>query len=157
MLANVTVVIVLCGCHAGPKAWEPNKDGKEKKTFFFPVRQLPPQSVYNRLREVRPPSVLPSSTLSKSKTPKILPVLHLELESVSLEEAAKVLAESARYSYYCSSIVADKRVSINSLGTIDELGQEIAQKAGIDVVVDHSNTEVRFLAGSLHPKAPLLP
>jgi hypothetical protein len=158
-VTSVGVIIVaasLCtACTPHVKEWEPNKD--EKKVFFFPVRSLPPQPVYSRVMEVRPPSVLPPRSLPTAPGPKILPVLHLELQAVPLEEAAKVLAKSARYSYYCSSLVADKKVSIDSLGTIDELGQMIAKKANVEVVVDHSNQEVRFLSGNLLLKAPELP
>jgi hypothetical protein len=63
-----------------------------------------------------------------------------------------VLAATARYSSYTASSIADENITIESIGTIDELGIEIGILAGIHVVVDHKHKEVRFLGAQ--PKAP---
>ena len=39
----------------------------------------------------------------------------------------------------------DKKVSIITLGTIDEIAKEIENETGITVNIDHKNKEVRFL------------
>jgi hypothetical protein len=72
-------------------------------------------------------------------------VYELNLKNATLEQTCKVLASMARYSSYTSPSLATQKFSFQNLGTIDELAQTIGQKAGIKVVVDHENKEVRFL------------
>jgi hypothetical protein len=85
--------------------------------------------------------------------PALRPVFHLEIKNASLEETARVLAALSRYSSYTAPSIATKKFSIENLGTIDELGELIARKAAIQVVVDHENKEVKFLApGSEDPQ-----
>jgi hypothetical protein len=67
------------------------------------------------------------------------------MKKATLEETAKILASMARYSSYTSPSLAKQKFSFESLGTIDELARIIGDKAGIKVVVDHDNKEVRFL------------
>ncbi len=74
-----------------------------------------------------------------------MPIYHLELAENSLKEAAAALASTARYSSYCSELIAEDVISISTLGTIEELATQIEEQAGIEVVVDHENKEVRFL------------
>jgi hypothetical protein len=78
--------------------------------------------------------------------PALRPVFQLSLTKASLEETARVLATMARYSSYTDPSIAKNAFSIENLGTIDELGRTIGVKAGIQVVIDHDNKEVRFLA-----------
>jgi hypothetical protein len=77
---------------------------------------------------------------------RISPVLHYKVQDVTLKEAALVLASTTRYRSYCSSLIADQRLTLDGLGTLDELADEIETLAGIQVVVDHEHKEVRFLA-----------
>jgi hypothetical protein len=74
------------------------------------------------------------------------PIFELTLNKATLEETARVLAAMARYSSYTDPSIAKNTFSIENLGTIDELGRTIGVKAGIQVVIDHDNKEVRFLA-----------
>jgi hypothetical protein len=78
--------------------------------------------------------------------PNLRPVFELSLNNVSLEETARVLAATARYSSFTDPSIAKDRISINNLGTIDELARIIEGKASIAVEVDHERREVRFLA-----------
>jgi hypothetical protein len=106
--------------------------------------------VYVRTRWVHPPEVLPprsgaATDSSRDGTPSLRPVYELNLKNATLEQTCKVLASMARYSSYTSPSLATQKFSFQNLGTIDELAQTIGQKAGIKVVVDHENKEVRFL------------
>lgn len=116
------------------------------ETYKVAFRQSPPQPVYNRLRWVRPPDVKPARGLPQAEAPRINPIFHLAIDNGTLEEVSLALAAMARYQSYCSSLVAEKRISIQSLGTLDELADEVATLSGVHVVVDHPSREIRFLA-----------
>lgn len=106
--------------------------------------------MYVRTKWVHPPEVLPprsgeSTNSSYDRAPSLRPVYELNLKNATLEQTCKVLASMARYSSYTSPSLVTQKFSFQNLGTIDELAQIIGQKAGIKVVVDHENKEVRFL------------
>ena len=138
--APILLVLVVSGCsqHSAPTS--------ERKLFGISVRKHEPQPVYKRTRLAYLPAPIPVARTYNSTAPLILPVIHFELADASLEEAAKVLGQTARYSSYCASTIAEKRISITALGTVDELAQAIAKSAKIETVVDHHNREIRFLA-----------
>jgi hypothetical protein len=134
-------VVLLSGCTT-------RKVGDQKKkpvVFDVATRQLPPQPVYNRLTWVRPPEVLPDAEVPASEG-LIRPVFHLSLKKVSVEEATASLASSMRYSSYVASTLASKKISIEALGTVDELAQALSYEVDADVVVDHEGREIRVLA-----------
>jgi hypothetical protein len=81
-------------------------------------------------------------------------VFQLSLKNTTLEETARVLAATARYSSYTAPSIAKEKISVTNLGTIDELARIIESKARVQVVVDHENREVRFLAA--HAEQPRL-
>lgn len=148
-------LIILTACGPAVKEWEPSKAKTRVSSVAF--RQLPPEPVYNTVRWVHLPEPLPSRELPLSDAPQIRPVFHMQLKNVTLEEAAHLLAASVRYGSYCASSIAKKRVSINALGTTDELAAQIASQARVDIYVDHVNQQVRVLARqplSLSPQQP---
>lgn len=131
-----------CASTSAPE-WAPPK---QTRTFSVAQRQLPPEPVYNRLRLVRPPEVLPNAPETESARAAIVPVLHLQVKNAKLEEVARLLASAAQYGSYCSSIVAHQTISFNRLGTLDELAAELEKAAQIQVLIDHSDRQVKFLA-----------
>ncbi len=148
--------IGLAGC-AGVKEYEPNEKGK--RTLFMPVvRSAAPEPVYARTRWVRPPDNLPmrdrpgaEEAPALQTAPRLRSVFHLSLKNSTLEETARVLAATSRYSSYTAPSIAAEKISVDNLGTIDELARIVESKAHIQVVVDHQNKEVRFLAGHTEP------
>jgi len=157
----VGVIALLSGCPAGPKDYEPYSTSN--RTIFMPsFRSAAPEPAYARTRWAHVPEVLPQREMpgddkregGPDTGPALRPVFQLTLKNASLEETARVLAALARYSSYTSPSIALNTFSIENLGTIDELGQTIGEKAGIQVVVDHDNKEVRFLAPA--PENPRL-
>jgi len=80
--------------------------------------------------------------------PALRPIFHLVLKNATLEETARVLAALARYDSYTAPSIASQKFSLERLGTIDELGAIISEQAKIQVTIDHTNKEVRFLAPS---------
>lgn len=141
-LSLLLVGSLLSSCSARP-AWEAESD---VRVHPIASRQLPPEQVYSRVRWVHPPEVLPSRQVSTGQgKPRVLPIIHLKLQNASLEEAARVVAASARYQSFVSSSASNKRVTIQSLGTIDELAEELAKKTNTEVLVDHETRSVRFL------------
>ena len=55
-----------------------------------------------------------------------------------------MLAATTKYGSYTSSSVEGRRISLNMLGTVDEIASEISRKTGISAVIDHNNRHVRF-------------
>jgi sulfite reductase beta subunit-like hemoprotein len=78
-------------------------------------------------------------------------VFQLNLKNVSMEEAARVLAATSRYQSYTDPSIAKQKITIENLGTIDELARLIERKAQVQVVVDHAGREVRFLPATGEP------
>jgi len=145
----VVVLLVasnITACSTHEKEFEPNKD---RKFFGVAVRQLAPEPVYNRLRLVYLPEPMPSRNIQSASYARIAPVFQFEMKGASLEQVARVLASLARYTSYTSSVIADKKITVVAVGTIDELAQVVSEKAGINVMVDHENREVRFLANGM--------
>lgn len=132
---------------------------REREFFLVKTRQSPPQPVYNRLLEARPPDPLPLGSDSFSEpeeepvtTPE-QPSLKLQLKNSPLEQVAKIIAKKLGYTYYCSSFIATKTISLDAEGTPDQIVDEIAAKLGIHGVLDHEHQELRFLLRSGSSKA----
>ena len=145
-----TSILMLAGCFGGinKPEWQPIP----KKKIAFPAdRQAPAQPIYNRLRFVNLPEPMPGAIASNDR-PLMLPVVQLSVKDQSLEEVGTLLAQSARYSVYCASSLAHQKLSLEGLGTIDELAEQVAKKASVKIVVDHSSREVRITT-----KAPVQP
>ncbi len=140
-ITGIICCVLLFGCARTVDTF----DG-ERKLFGISVRDHAPQPVYKRTRLVHLPSVVPPTPQDLGRAPMILPVVHFELVDASLEDAARILGQTSRYTSYCASTIADKRVTLTALGTIDELASKISTLANIETIVDHHNREVRFLA-----------
>ena len=109
---------------------------------------MPHQPVYNPAKWVRPPEVLPDRTPPPQARAVIMPVIQLELKNVTLAEAARLLANAIRYHSYCAIMVGSKKITINAVGTIDELSAQLAELAEAKELVDHNSREIRFFAQS---------
>lgn len=146
----VVCALFVLGCYPGQKAYDPHA-GK-RSVFLASVRQTAPEPVYNRLRWVHPPESLPDRDVRGAEAeafqsaPPIRPVYHMTLKNASLLDASRVLAATARYEAFCAPSISEQKISIDNLGTIDELGSRISSLADINVVVDHDGRTVRFLA-----------
>jgi hypothetical protein len=149
LLLCISLSLLAIGC-GGVKDYQPipKKDG-----IFMPsMRSVGADPVYARTRWVRPPHNVPMRDIplrtneDLNGVPNLRPVFELALENVSLEETARVLAATSRYSSFTSPSIAKEQISVKNLGTIDELARIIEGKARISVEVDHEKREVRFLA-----------
>lgn len=127
-------------------------------TFMTAKRQLAPEPVYNRLRWVHLPDVMPrtgphklQSARSRAnlKQPMMFPVIHFELNNGTLNEAAQMLAASSSYRAFCDASFANNKISLEMLGTIHEIANKISEISGVEVLIDHSNREVRFVPRAL--------
>ena len=145
----VSLAVVCCGCGSTTKS-----ASKPPKIFRVSMRQVAPDPNYNRLGWGQPEDPIITVKVTDEQKPYINPVFHLDLKNATLEETARILGSMAKYSAYCSSLLAESKITINSLGTLDELASEISRNAGINAVVDHENREVRFLSGNAEFVAP---
>ncbi len=149
----IIIGVLVAGCMGGPKAYESHKG---RTTFFYPVRQLPPEPVYNPLRWVYLPDPLPEESPILTQTNYISklgdlynpeePIINVSLKNASIEEVAISIAEAAKYRSYTSGFFADKKISFASSGTIDSVTQQLADQEEINAYVDHANREIRFLS-----------
>ena len=135
--------VLLCGCAQTEAGHTPKA---ERETFLIASHQLPGDPVYNRVFMARPPEVMPKRGDEKVvPDASIIPVIHLDVQNSNLESVARTLADSMRYRSYTAASIANKKFSIDALGTIDELADTISNKAGVYVSVDHGNKELRVL------------
>lgn len=149
---SVTISAMLAGalavsaCAPARKEFLPDKD--KPKVFSVSFRQLPPEPVYARLRWVHLPQVLPASEQPQSGAGLIAPVMHVEFKNASLEEVTRKLAEASRYHSYCASSVAGKTITINMLGTLEEVLAKVSEQASAQAIVDHENRAISMLAAA---------
>jgi hypothetical protein len=133
------------GCSSSPP---PLKPRAVRHDWFYPTRQHAPEEIYSRVREVRPPEPVPEPPRDINRAPRFMPVIQFNVDQKSLMEVAQLLADSYRYGYYCSPIVADRQISLRAIGTLDELAAQVAELGQIKVTVDHENRELRILSGA---------
>lgn len=143
LIIALLTLAALGACAPKKKPFDPNK---ERKFFSVAVRQLPPEPVYNRLAVAYLPEPLPSRSIVPASHTRLSPIFQFEMKNATLEQTARILANMSRYTSYCSSVIANRKINIIAVGTIDEIAEFIAAKAGINVSIDHANREVRFLA-----------
>ncbi|MCB0320342.1 MAG: hypothetical protein KDD60_05395 [Bdellovibrionales bacterium] len=137
-------VCLLCGCSS-----HEFEEPAQVRVYSIADRQLPRDPVYSRLRWVHLPEMHPARHVEVNpERPLLLPVNHFSIQDKPLCDAAALLAGSARYSAYCSSLLKDEKISLEALGTIDEIATLIEKNSQARVIVDHSNREVRFLLGT---------
>ncbi len=142
--AAVVMVMALSSCAPSTPQWSAEQE--KPKVFSVSFRQTAPEPVYNRARWVHLPEIVPYNGPDISGSPMLLPVVHLEFKNIRADEATRLVASLSKYSSYCASALADTRVSLNSLGTIDELAQELAGKVGAEAIVDHRNRHVSMVS-----------
>lgn len=124
------------------------RNDKDIRVNRIAYQQLAPEPVYNRLRWVHLPAVKPVrnlATVEGNVAPRIMPVVHLSLQNTRLNEAAQILGSTMRYHAYCASSIMDEVISIEMLGTVDELARVIETKANVKVLVDHNSRSIRFI------------
>ena len=146
------MLLGLSACGPSMKEWQP--EDSSPKIYSISFRQIAPEAVYRRTRWVHLPDVLPASDVDSFASASIEPIFHLQLRNSTLEEAAQALAKAAGYSSFCASTLAQRKISINSLGTLRELAAEIGSAAAIHAVVDETSRQVRFLASQASESAP---
>ncbi len=152
-VTTVATFSALCGCSTNVV---PLKN-PERKTFTVSYRHTAPQPVYSRVRWVYLPDVVPMKDgFALSKSAPIDPVVSLQLKNTSLPEAMMSLANIVRYRAECPSQLESVKVSLNAVGTIEELAQQIAKQAGEEIVVDHVSRVVRIQPSPGAPVAPEL-
>ena len=139
--AALSLMLLCVGCSSSSDTVAPEQTAQ---VYTYSGRQLAPEPVYNRLRWVELPDVVPSRESPKQSSVAIQPVMRLSVDKVTLEELATLLANSVRYRSYCSGLIAHREVTLDLIGDVDELAAAIETAATIRVVVDHDAREVRF-------------
>lgn len=142
VLIILSLIVSGCAMREAP-TWKPDKHNE-----IHPIanKQLPPEPIYNPVRWVRPPEVTPARKADYKPSNKIISLVYsFTVKDSTIEKTSLALANALGYRSYCSSLIAEQPFSLELLGTIDEIANTISKKAGIKVVLDHDNKEVRFL------------
>jgi hypothetical protein len=143
LIGSAALLLLLGGCGSASKEWTPHR---ARKYYFFPVRQYAPDPVYSRVRAVYPPEPRQSASAPEYSAPIIEPVFSLSVRNGVVEMAARQLAAQSGYATYCSSLVAQKSLTLVTSGSIDELARRVADTAGVVVWVDHERRALRILS-----------
>ena len=138
----ITFCFSACSLREAPK-W---KAERHNEIHLIANKQLPAEPIYNPVRWVRPPEVTPSRKPDYKPSNKAVTLIYsFSVKDSTLNNTSLSLANALGYRSYCSSLIAEQVFSMELVGSIDEIATNISKKAGIKVVVDHDNKEVRFL------------
>ena len=140
MLRILVVTLFLFPLGCGGKKIEP----KPEKQYGVSYSKLPPPPVYNRLRWGHPPAPIPPDPNITTGLPAVYPIVNLDVKNTSLEEVGMILAAVTHYSSFTSSEIANRQITVNLVGTLEEISTLIANSAHIEVSIDHERREIRF-------------
>lgn len=116
---------------------------KEKIVFKVADTTHAMQPIYGTHRTVLPPYVNPSRDLPESDA-KFYPRYRIKPQAGStVEQATETLAATMGYRYYCSSLVAERKISLDKTGTIQQLIEELESKGHVRVVIDEELKDIR--------------
>ncbi|NBW40039.1 hypothetical protein EBR25_03440 [bacterium] len=141
LLSFTIICLMLSGCSSTLEL------SPAKRAYQVAEQQLPQEPTYNRLRWVHLPTSQPARSLHRASDevrPKLLPVVHFSIKEKSLCEAATILAGLYRFSSYCSSQLREEMITLEALGNIYELAENIAADHDVKIVIDRENREIRF-------------
>lgn len=121
--------------------------------LYRPVtRREAPEPVYGRVTWAHlPKPVAPKSALD---APYLLPVVSFELVDSNLEEAIEALAQTMGYDRHYPKSVAQRKVSIKMVGTLEEVLTEIARQAKVTARFEHERKLVRVFEDRMLPQLP---
>lgn len=127
-------------------ACAPKIEPSKIAVYKIATRQLPPEETYSRLKWVRPPQVLPAKHInSQENKNQIFLITHFDVKNMPLNEAILVFSAANRYKSNCKKSIANKRITLSTVGTMHEIARKIEKIAGIQVLIDHNRKTVRFL------------
>lgn len=116
-------------------------------------RQHAPEPVYSRVMWSQIPAATPQK--SKEDAPYLLPTISFEMPNATLEEAVEALAQTMGYQWHYPRAAAKRAVSINQVGTVDQILAEIANQAGVVAEFDHAGRQVRVFDVGMKPRLSL--
>lgn len=123
---------------------------KRAQVYSVASRRLAPEPVYNRIRLVYLPDVKPGS-LADSNAPTLPMRARLSLKNNTLEQAGIALAAIGNYQAYTASSIAKQKLSLEAVGSLDELGAQLSMQSGAHVVIDHPHRQIRILKQGYAP------
>jgi len=145
VLFSNALLVVIAGC----SSVMPNERANDNNALVHRVAfsQLPLEPVYNRIKKVYLPAVMPSQIPvdQKQVSAPLQQIYDLNLKNVSMEKAAAAIAAVGGYDHYTASSIAEQMVTFKALGSIDELALGLGQATNTHVVVDHTHRQVRIV------------
>lgn len=104
-------------------------------------QQLPAEPVYSRTRWSQLPGAYPVSSTKES--PYFMPPLRVDLPNTTLAGAIGAVAKTIGYEQAVDPEVANRRVSLQRSGSLEEIVAEIGEQSDTITVVDHEQRVVR--------------
>jgi hypothetical protein len=134
------IALIVVGCSSDGKL-DPDRTLEVYNVSF---RQTAPQPTYKRTTWVLSPENIPAPEAPFSSGPAIFPVYTLNIKNSSIRELMQLLSETSRYASFCEGKQCNSRISINAVGTVEELAQEITKRSNVNLIVDHDAHEIRI-------------
>jgi hypothetical protein len=145
------LIALLSACSSGQ--YRPI-ERKKTRTDKIAFRQIPPEPTYNRLGWSATEE-MPSKEYARddSQRPVVSPIIQFEAKQKTLDEIALMLGAASRYRTFVASSISKRRVSLQMLGTLDEISEALERQSGAKIVVDHVLREIRVLgSGYIAPQ-----
>lgn len=142
----ITASLILSTLFLGGCSSTDVSDVQAPQVYQVATRRWAPEPVYNRLRWARPPQVHPERAHPQVDSPLIMPVVHFSVKDETLKDVVLILGANSRYKTYCSPLIAGEKLTMDMLGTMEEIAVAIEDSKNIQVILDHEAEELRFEA-----------
>ena len=135
--------VLLLGC---------SQDKVVRETYQPAFRQLPVESVYSRVSWSHMPK--PIGPKNETRAPYLRKVISFEMPNSTLEETVVALAHSMGYEAIYSREIANRKVSLVTEGTQEEILDKICEQADVMAEIDRKDRVVKILKGATRPGLP---
>lgn len=140
----VTTALLLSAC---------TKTTSKPRLELAPVtRQTAPELAYATSKWVQPEQPIPGQV--SNNTPLLSPEFCLELESATLKEALHALSQSIGYGVDVPASLAGRKVSLNKVGTMEQLLDALAKQASVMARINHQTRRISVTDGRTIPQLP---
>lgn len=148
----ILLSVLLQACYTSSPASK-----KAARQYKVALWQHPVEDAYGTLMVSRPPVPLAnkiSTHRAIGKAPLLEREFLLEAKNTSLDNIAKMIERSTNYKTYCSSLIADQRLSFKRVGSIESHAQYINNNSNAEVVIDKDRLQIWFFEKG--PARPVL-
>ena len=136
-LLNKSLIAIIALSVAGCSS---SKPVEEIEIYTYAGHQLPAEPVNSKLMWAQPERPLPLRY--RSDAPLLKPEYRYVMKKVTLDKAITQLRKSSGYKISYPTSESKKKVSIDTIGTVDLAASTLAEQVGLKAEVDHSIKEI---------------